>query len=362
MTKAIFCEVDAIDIDRYFSSLLPDLNPVGIVLESAGEVVKYRQTGRFKTVPILSMADNSVAQMEKFFIDCRCDTVVINGNRITDLLITLIAKSIAIDVVYIQHGMYIEFMKRTSSFFVSQFLKTTRYFGYAVRVAMLLKSPSLLLNLIAVHIFGKPRSVLTQYPFYPDLCWVYTQYWQDWHIQKYGFPSQLAYSFFTFPDFIRFESRPERKDRVLYVYQTLVEDGRISPAIMDEFYFNLLRQGTRMGVSVIVKGHPRMSSIYRTYFGQANIEVVEEYVPLTDIVIGHYSTLLGFCGTKGSKVVCIPLEGHIIPESFAWANQVGRVEDLQLRLMVSNVEGASEIFGSIDSKLVAPQCFIDGEI
>ena len=60
--------------------------------------------------------------------------VFVNGNRIPDLLMTKIGRENNCKVIFIQHGMYVDFMKREFSLFIRKFLKALRYINYAIRL------------------------------------------------------------------------------------------------------------------------------------------------------------------------------------------------------------------------------------
>lgn len=323
-------EVDAIDVDRFFVGMLEMPSPPRLILvDQPEEYAKYRRNGRFASANVLCPAWMRVDQLSELLKANDIRYVMINAHRIPDVHVILAARQAGCKVLYIQHGMYIPFMKRTLRFFLAKLAKTARYLYYAFDSGRHAKDWRLGLDLFRIHVLGADRDLIRQRRMiFPDSAAVFSQYWREWHIIHYAFPADVLHEMGT-PDLRKLSFGPRQPQGVVaYCYQTLVEDGRIDPELMQGFYRQLQAWSLRHGVKVVVKTHPRgrkdLIDRLRTEYG---FELVDHQVPDTGMVVGHYSSLLAYWGMHGRAVVCVALPGHPVHESIAcWSTVVDSLD------------------------------------
>ncbi|QQS05316.1 MAG: hypothetical protein IPK50_00045 [Fibrobacterota bacterium] len=330
--KIRFCtyEVEAVDIDRFFVSFL-DLNepPDLILLGYNPEYRRYLQDGRYKGANVVSSAWKSIEEIAGILRENRIDLVMVCAHRIPDIHVILAARMAGCRISYLQHGMYIPFMKRTLGFFVAKLKKTALYLKYSLDIGRHKGGLKLTSDLFRIHVLGRDRTPLGIHKeMFPDRAAVFSDYWGRWHETHYAFPEGSWFSMGT-PDFRRYSFGPARSDDVVaYCYQTLVEDGRIAWSVMESFYQDLVGWASRGGFCLVVKAHPRSKPQYLDWFRSRGIEIVVDHVPNTSKVVGHYSSLLAFWGIHGRSVLCVRLPGHEIDPSIAsWSTVVERLED-----------------------------------
>ena len=78
----------------------------------------------------------------------------------------------------------------------------------------------------------------------------------------------------------------------VYCYQTLVEDGRIEITYFNNLMNQIIKSVESTGLKLVVKGHPRMIKSSIEFFENKGIQIINDFVPVGGVVIGHYSTLL----------------------------------------------------------------------
>jgi hypothetical protein len=349
-TKIALFDVDSVDIDRFFvRPLRLDSEVSVIIIDEPSEHINYLNNGDLNKHPVVCSAWSSIDQFSQILIDHKVSLLLINAHRIIDLMVILAARRCGIQISYIQHGMYIPFMKRSPLFFINKALKTSRYLYYSIQIASNIKSVGVLLNLIGIHVFGTSRNKLAEYPqLFPDQGLVYSDRWLDWHLEYYKFNSVKMHIMGT-NDFRQMDlTIPMSNQYISYCYQTLVEDGRISESDMKSFYVSLKEWSELYSKRIIVKTHPRADKRLLSYLNDIGFELHcnNKTIPNTDIVVGHYSTLLSFWGLNGKKVVAISLPGHEINESIAsWAHVSDSLPTLS-KIKEINIKKCIEWFGS----------------
>lgn len=304
----IFFEIDAINIERYYlcHDSVKGIKDKLFVLESKEELNIFRSKNDIynsTTLKKLELEDLPVG---------RNNVLVINGNRIPDIYISLKMRRKGWSITYLQHGLYIPFMKRNLEFLLKNIAKSYRYLYYCLNKDV--RREDLALNLVRTHLFGLPRSYQFTKNFMPDIALVFSEYWVDWHKKHY---------FGENPKYLLFRNRDASfstiavGDAFIYVYQTLYEDGRVDLKVMMKMLENLINIRTNTGKAMVIKGHPRMSQEMKDLFVQADMPIYFDKVPLGRYAIGHYSSLLGFYAWKGSLLILVGIEGHEIPESIS---------------------------------------------
>jgi len=316
-------DTNAADLDRYLVFMLDiEVAPKLIVLEDPKEYDKYKINGKFKNSSnIICSAWYSIDKFKKLFKENNIKYLVINAHRIPDVHIIIAAKSLNIKVLYLQHGMYIPFMKRVPSLFIKKFFKSLRYLYYAYNSARYLNDFSFSKKLFQIHMMGKKRDIIKNYDIFPDRAGVFSNYWKKWHKKYYLFANDSMFIMGT-PDFRKYKfTEPLPNNYIAYCYQVLLEYGRITKNKMFEFYENLYKWANQNNYKIIVKVHPVADKkILKELENKFNFILEYDNIPNTEVVIGHYSSLLPFWGINNRKVICVELEGHDIHESIAeWA-------------------------------------------
>jgi hypothetical protein len=349
-------DVDAVDIDRFFVKPLNlEQYPKLILIDEPNEYYAYKRNGRFRDAQVICSAYLSIFQLSSLFKLNKIEYLLINAHRIIDVHIILAARKAGCKVVYIQHGMYVPFMKRDFAFFFNKLKKTLRYLLYAFEIGVYCKTIRLPAYLFSIHVLGGSRSVLTKYSIlFPDYSLVFSVYWELWHKKYYGFPSDTKFLHIGFPDLNKFTfDEFTDSNRISYCYQTLVEDGRIPRQQMYDFYTDLSEFCNREGFRCVVKWHPRgnieIADDLKVKFG---FDVIEDFIPNTNIVVGHYSSLLAFWGSFARCVICVELPGHGIDESISpWVNVVNSLNNINIsNLVESDPNVCVKYFGPMLSK------------
>lgn len=346
-----FFEVDSRNLDRYYTNVIgADIVPSLILMLSEKEVKKYQSDGVHKKVQISAISSTKNEEVKKLFLSNTIDVVIISAQRIPDIRVTLIAKKLGIKVYYIQHGTHIPFMKRSVSFFLKNTNKTFEYLRTAFSVGKECKSFMLVFYLMLVHVFGYQRNIYKKYEnIFPDQVFFFSEYWKEWHNKYYFCGHHINYSLIGNPDTSRyFLEEREDGNSIVYCYQTLVEDGRISEKEMVDFYSKIIQWCSKNKLRLIVKSHPRMSNHFCNYFIRNKVSFCLEKIPNTPYVIGHYSALLAFWGLKKKYVIVCPLKGHDIPDIISsWAYYVEDVSNLDLSAVTNDFAQCNKIYGDI---------------
>lgn len=325
-------DINAKDIDRYGISFLGlKFPPKLIILEDFSEYKYYREYGKFKNYNnIICSAWFSINKLIHLLKKNNIKYLLIDAHRIPDVHIIIAAKSLGINILYIQHGMYIPFMKREWNLFIKKLIKSIRYFYYAFNSSMELKDISLFKKLFDIHVRGKERNIIKNYDIFPDKAGVFSEYWKEWHNKYYLFEKDSMFIMGT-PDFRKYKFGVKLDNKyVAYCYQSLLEDGRISKKDMFDFYDSLKEWAINHNKKIIIKVHPVAQKenldILQNKYG---FELEYNLIPNTEIVIGHYSSLLPFWGIHNRKVICVKLPGHEIDKSIAdWSIVVDSLNEI----------------------------------
>ena len=103
---------------------------------------------------------------------------------------------------------------------------------------------------------------------------------------------------------------------VIYICQTLIEDGRMEPEMFKVYLERLYMCAKDFDGDFYLKLHPRSDlSLYKEIQNLDNVIVTHKF-PIGDIYISHYSTLLSVCVYLKKKVLLVKFPGHEIPEAF----------------------------------------------
>lgn len=271
-----------------------------------------------------------VSNFIKFFKENNVTTIVISGQRPADLRVLIAANSLSIKVIYKMHGLYIPYMKRGLAFYFIKLSKTFRTLFYLIDIAVFTKKLNISFGMAKSFIFGAPRRSWAgekMLSFEYGLIW--SKYWKSWHEEHWAMNPNSGWIVLGNPDTEKFKMVDVNEFDIVYIYQTLVEDGRIDANIMNKFYNALSDLAKVTGKSVHVKWHPRGDPevLERlTKFGF----LIHTDMPKGHLYIGHYSSLLGLVPMVGGHVVVFELEGHPTPISIKKISNelVGKISDL----------------------------------
>ena len=308
--KVIFFLIDARDAKRYYLDVLPDVlenADVTILIEGSEEATNLHEMGiKF---PIQVMGNKSITQLEEMV--GKADVLFINGQRIPDIVITLLAHRIGVKVAYLQHGMYIPYMKRNAAFFLKDLYKSWRYAKYSMIASKVDENSKLLFSLIRSHLIDGVRDYkFRKYDGFPDISLVFSEYWAEWHKEHYFNSEYDQFSIVGNPEPTRFEPYEFGSEYITYCYQTLIEDGRIEKKYLLNKIDEIIDWTTKNNKNLIVKTHPRMSEEVQDYLESRKVQLVLDKLPVTDIVIGHYSSLMPLWAYYGSTVFSLELKDH----------------------------------------------------
>lgn len=241
--------------------------------------------------------------------------IIISGQRPADLRIILAAAALSIPVVYKMHGLYVPFMKRGARFYFTKLGKSFRTLFYLIDIWFFTRNLSISYGMFMSFIFGRPRKSWAgsdQLRVKVGLIW--SEYWESWHKQYWAMEPVDGWLIVGNPDTLKFNQVEVDDGGLVYIYQTLVEDGRIDINQMDRFYDNLQIVAKKLKKTVHVKWHPRGEKIILSGLVSRGFRIHND-LPKSDIYIGHYSSLLGMAPILGGHVIAVELEGHLIPES-----------------------------------------------
>jgi hypothetical protein len=323
----IFFEIDKINVERFYFSRLEenfDTENVVVVLEDPNELTIFKKEyPTIKSYQFLDWIRGASKQYKNSY-------VFVNGNRIPDLLMAKIGRENDCKVIFIQHGMYVDFMKREVSLFIRKLKKALRYVSYAIRLKKVI-------SLFKVHVFGHSRGLTSdRKELYPHSAFVYSEYWKRWHNETFFFDNTKSYYLLKNND--TDQNVISLDNSVVYCYQTLIEDGRIDVSYFKKVIHEIIRSVEVAGLNLVVKGHPRMSESTKDFFEEQGVEVLLSGLPSGGIIIGHYSTLLARWVYEGDVLLLVELEDHVIPEPIRnLATSVCQITEFS-RVLTQNVK------------------------
>lgn len=299
----VFFEIDKVNIERFYFKRLGkefDCENIVIVLEDPHELKSFKKAyPKIKSYLFLEWIRRQSKNYKNSY-------VFINGNRIPDLLMSKISHENNCNVIFIQHGMYVDFMKREIQLFFTKLRKSIRYLFYAIMTGELI-------SLFKIHVFGYSRSLTSSRKIlYPDSAFVYSEYWKDWHNKTYFHGNTKDFHLLRNND--KNQSVIKLDNSVVYCYQTLVEDGRIDANYFQGVMNEIIKTVRELGMNLVVKGHPRMSESSKKFFLERDIKLVFNEFPSSGLVIGHYSTLLARWVYEKDLLFIVELNGHETPE------------------------------------------------
>jgi hypothetical protein len=247
--------------------------------------------------------------------DFKITKLIISGQRIADYRVIIAARRADIELIYKMHGLYVEHMPRSIVFYLNKVEKSIRTIWYLVCIGFYLRSFNIPAGMLFSFVFGLKRGVWSTKDdlFQVDKGIIWSDYWASWHREHWNMSPIFGWFNSGNPDSKKFNI-VNKQNGVGYIYQTLVEDGRISKDKMTNFYKSLLAFSKLNNFSVYVKWHPRGNPVFKSELQSLGFIVVEDLV-VCNVNIGHYSSLMGLLPLIKKNVWTVELEGHPTPKS-----------------------------------------------
>lgn len=262
--------------------------------------------------------------------------------RVSDLYWTMRFKKIGIPCYQMQHGMYAEFLKRNFLGYFSSMDKKITYLGYFLYFFITFKLGILLyiLNKDFIKSFKINNLLKSRFkkflePILSNHLFVWGEYWKQWFIDNHYYDSLDQGTVIGNPDyhvFLKGKNNASFNGKICYIAQTFVEDGRMG---RDSYKKTIEELSGRYKEKLIIKLHPRSdTSIFQSVVDNGG-ELRNDF-PLTDLYIGHYSSLLVLAIQRGAKVFLIEINNEEIPDYY-YESATGIAKNIdELFLMVEN--------------------------
>ena len=323
---AVF-ETEINNVKRYYFDFIINPNKISLLLLYR----KKRLQPKFsiKTEYICFLSNSKI---KSILLNNKIHVLLINGQRIPDIRLTSICKSIGIKVHYIQHGNHRVFLKRNLFFFFQNLIKTVGYLFDTLTLSLLRMNPFYWIYFLMIHCFGKSRtSFFYNFPL-PDKCYYFSDYSKEWHFIHYFNQNEINYEIIGTPDISKFKfSKINDNNIITYCYQTLVEDGLVDKKLFLDFYDEMLFWMNLNSLSLIIKLHPRISPKLLNILKRRNVSFIHEKLPNTQYVIGHYSGLLPAWGLNGNNIISFKFPTIEYPEFItSWVYNIESFKNLSL--------------------------------
>lgn len=301
-----------------------------------------------------------VSQFISNFLDNDVSAIVVSGQRPADLRVLVAAATLKIPVIYKMHGLYIPYMKRGVRFYLEKFGKSLRTLFYLADVAFVTRDLSISRGMFMSFMFGRGRKVWASSELLQvEVGLIWSEYWAAWHKEHWGMSPRNGWLLVGNPDSVKFGQVEVDAGSIVYVYQTLVEDGRIDLKLMTEFYDGLQFAAKKSGKSVFVKWHPRGDQKIRDGLISRGFSICND-MPKCDVYVGHYSSLLGLVPVIGGRVIVFELDGHVTPEAigeiasevvYNLSDFIKAIEDFDTSLPSRNSEATYYFGGQFDENV-----------
>ena len=232
--------------------------------------------------------------------------VVVDGFRLPDRIVAFMRSLIGKKTIYIQHGRYTRIKRNPFSSHVTKKLYYySKFFFYCCCY-----TPKVL------------KLLLKRFRCIYDVGFLYHDctYWLDYH-EKRGIKFR---SYFTVRDhdFEKFQiSETGDENSVLYIAQSIYEDGRCSKQAVCDFYSALYDSCLENDLRLLVRPHPRSNKkLISEYFDastivEANVtQNFKDELPSCPVIVTHHSALAIIYLSYGYKVIFFRINQEDIPE------------------------------------------------
>lgn len=260
--------------------------------------------------------------LRKFPADC----FVCYGqpSRIPDAYWTLFFNKLKVPTIRVQHGLFIKDYIRTGGFFKSE-VRRSFYYGFyliliflGTRLGMKKKT---CLELINKQIkISSNDNLQVDNRIGSENVIIWGDYWKSWFKSYPHYDDNNKYLICGGFDF-ELLKKPEKlikpqKKSIVYICQTLIEDGRLESEIFLDYLEKLYECAKNFEGDFYLKLHPRSDlSLYEAFQKLDNVITTHKF-PIGDIYISHYSSLLSVSAYLKKKILLVQFPGHEIPEAF----------------------------------------------
>ena len=321
--KILIYEVHFSNINRYVVPLAQYLIEKSIANEV---VIVYDSFVKNEKIDLRSTENILHRNVKKEFADCRKrkndNIVFLNYSyRIADLYWTSKFKGIGVYCCQVQHGMYAEFLERSFLGYFSTMGRKLTYLTYMlafllkfkVSVFVYLLNKDFMKSFKINNIIEKHKTKI--HPVLSDHVFVWGDYWKEWFIINHYYNGVEEFTTIGNPDyhtFIKGSKNEMQKDKVCYIAQTFVEDGRMDKSVYKKVIDEL---SNALKERLIIKLHPRSDkSIFENVIVKGG-EITYDF-PITGFYVGHYSSVLALAINVGTKVFLLEINNEEIPEYF----------------------------------------------
>ena len=207
--------------------------------------------------------------------------VIIDGFRFPDRLITNLRKLSNKETIYIQHGRYTKIKRNYFSKHVRM-----KFIGYlSLLIRLFLKKP------LKTFIAASQRKTFIEKGF------LYTpiSYWQQYHFER----KIIFKKIINIPDsdLSKFNlSKTIENNKILYLAQSIYEDGRCNLKTIKNFYDKILNYSITNNLNLSVRPHPRSNlELLKKYFNKEQLLSTNSFELSNPLfVITHHSALAVF--------------------------------------------------------------------
>lgn len=263
--------------------------------------------------------------------------VITMSFRPIDLIFTthLSQKITNIVLINVQHGIYSDKLDRSSlfSFFLNTLSRIWSYIKtlFKARLFSPIKNMKILIEIFNVYVLNKKKlaksKIVNQFK-QTDYALVFNLEWEQFFKDNFLSASSSTKFFYVPPRDLELlnNSKVDHKS-VLFIAQSLVEDGRYSEKTYNEELNKILKH-VPPHLNIIVKRHPRSNdSLYKNLCREV---VLSNELIITDFIIGGYSSLLQTLQCVGSNIFLWKYKKHHNPKNFeTFSTLYGREDELK---------------------------------
>ena len=260
-------------------------------------------------------------QLKKAMSTYGASELVINSFRLTDCAAICAAQELGMTVTYVQHGFYQPYVKRGFSFFLS--IRKAFFFLYLFFTAFGLTKismsyPLALMGIVDRALFSKKHLIIEKGLFWSD-------YWIRWHTERsWCFSKEKLISSDANKTSVSYSFNDSSR-LILFVSQSLVEDGRLSLAKYVSTCKLLSEAILKSGHIPLIRFHPRQSDKVKGRLLELGFLTETDTTLELKACVGGYSSLLPAIHKCGVPIYLIKLDKERLPESIAI---LGREEKL----------------------------------
>lgn len=283
--------------------------------------------------------------------DYKPDVFVCFAFRISDIYWTFYFNRLSATTIQVQHGLYIEYFSRN---FVSLFKRIPRiasYLAYLLKLFVKVRFKfSTVANILKKDIKFINQATVVDKDIQSNHIVIWGEYWKEWYRSKFFYDESSQFHICGSFDLEILDNAENiietSEESVTYVCQTLVEDGRLKRKYFDMFLDKFLDFTDSYAGTVYIKLHPRSNrEMYRELDKKKNIIITDKF-PISEIYIGHYSTLLSVCSYLQKKLLLVEFPRHPIPVLFKKMskNIIDYTESIDIKLLSDSSEFEAEYY------------------